>query len=75
MGKGLLNSGQAAKAAGISLMTLQRWIAAGKLTAPPLNIRNGRAVRLWNRNALDRLKRAKALHYGQGKGRRKKTKP
>ena len=71
MGIKLLNSAQAAKAVGISLMTLQRWIVAGKVRSPKLSIRNGRAVRLWNEHALRRLKMAKTLNYGQGKGNRR----
>jgi predicted site-specific integrase-resolvase len=70
MGIELLNSTQAAKVVGISLMTLQRWIALGKFRPPKLSIRNGRAVRLWDMTALERLGVAKAKYYGRGKGNR-----
>jgi predicted site-specific integrase-resolvase len=65
------NTQQAAAAAGISLMTLQRWIAARKVKAPELIIRNGRAVRLWNRDDLARLREVKKAIYRKGRGRKK----
>ncbi|OFV95679.1 MAG: hypothetical protein A3H28_15475 [Acidobacteria bacterium RIFCSPLOWO2_02_FULL_61_28] len=73
--KTLCNTQQAAAAVGISLMTLQRWIAAGKVKAPELQIRRGRAVRLWNENDLARLRRVKQAIYRRGRGRKKKPKP
>jgi len=62
----------AAKAAGIALVTLQRWIAAGRLKAPKLRIRHGRAVRLWGQSDLARLLKTKAATYRRGRGRKKK---
>jgi predicted site-specific integrase-resolvase len=67
----LFNTQQAAKAAGISVMTLHRWIVAHKLKAPKLAIRNGRAVRLWNPADLERLSRLKQEIYCKGRGRKK----
>jgi predicted site-specific integrase-resolvase len=63
---------KAARAAGISLATLQRWIAAGKVSAPRLRIRHGRAVRLWTARDVEQLRRYKAAHYRKGRGRKKK---
>ena len=40
-------------------MTLQRWLAAGKVTGPELRIRNGRAVRLWTNADLAKLRKIK----------------
>ncbi|MGH9681063.1 MAG: MerR family transcriptional regulator [Candidatus Acidiferrales bacterium] len=68
------NTQQAASAAGISTMTLQRWLAAGKVKGPKLRIRNGRAVRLWGNAELARLRKLKRLIYGKGKGPRKGSK-
>jgi len=59
----LYNTQQAAKAAGIAVMTLHRWIVAKRLKAPKLRIRNGRAVRLWSKVDLDRLRRLKQEIY------------
>jgi predicted site-specific integrase-resolvase len=65
---------QAAKRAGIALVTLQRWIAAGKVKAPKLRIRNGHAVRLWATDDLDRLRQTKLAFYCRGRGRKKRSK-
>jgi len=65
------NTQQAAKAAGISMMTLHRWIVAGKVKAPKLRIRNGRAVRLWGQADLDRLRKLKQQIYCKGRGRKR----
>jgi hypothetical protein len=65
------NTQQAAKAADIAVMTLQRWLGMGKLKGPKLRIRNGRAVRLWGKADLDRLNRLKQKIYCKGRGRKK----
>jgi len=53
------------------MMTLQRWLAAGKVKGPRLRIRNGRAVRLWGQAALARLRNVKQATYCKGRGRKK----
>jgi hypothetical protein len=63
---------KAARAAGIHLATLQRWIAARNVSAPRLRIRHGRAVRLWAARNVEQLRRYKAAHYCKGRGRKKK---
>jgi predicted site-specific integrase-resolvase len=65
------NTQQAAKAAGIAVMTLHRWVVAKKLKAPQLRIRNGRAVRLWGKTDLERLRALKQEIYCKGRGRKK----
>jgi predicted site-specific integrase-resolvase len=65
------NTQQAARAVGISIMTLHRWIVGAKVKAPKLRIRNGRAVRLWSKPDLDRLLRLKQAIYCKGRGRKK----
>ncbi|MFZ0856803.1 MAG: hypothetical protein WAN10_08115 [Candidatus Acidiferrales bacterium] len=61
----------AAKAVGISLMTLQRWIANKSIQPPALQIVNGRATRLWNKEDMERLRQAKQEIYCKGRGRKK----
>jgi hypothetical protein len=65
------NTQQAAKAVGIAVMTLHRWVVAKRLTAPRLRIRNGRAVRLWSSSDLNRLRNLKQEIYCKGRGRKK----
>jgi predicted site-specific integrase-resolvase len=65
------NTLQAAKAAGIAVMTLHRWVVAKRLKAPKLRIRNGRAVRLWSKADLNRIARLKQEIYCKGRGRKK----
>ncbi len=52
-------------------MTLHRWVAAKRLKAPKLRIRNGRAVRLWGKADLNRLRKLKQEIYCKGRGRKK----
>jgi predicted site-specific integrase-resolvase len=66
-----LNTHQAAKAAGIAVMTLHRWVAAGRLKPPQLSVRNNRAVRLWSNADLSKLRRLKQEIYCKGRGRKK----
>jgi hypothetical protein len=65
------NTAEAANAAGVAVMTLHRWMVAKKLKAPTLRIRNGRAVRLWGKADLDRLRKLKQEIYCRGRGRKK----
>jgi predicted site-specific integrase-resolvase len=64
----------AAEAVGISLMTLQRWIADEDIRPPALHIVNGRATRLWKTDDLERLRQTKDKIYCRGRGRKKKRK-
>ena len=52
----LYTTGQAAKKAGISRVTLQEWVRRGIVRAPELRISGGRAVRLWTDADVAKLK-------------------
>ena len=65
------NTQEVAKAAGIAVMTLHRWVVAKRLKAPKLRIRNGRAVRLWSSADLAKLLELKQAIYCKGRGRKK----
>jgi len=52
-------------------MTLHRWVTDGKVRAPKLRIRNGRAVRLWRTADLAGLRKLKQEIYCKGRGRKK----
>ena len=55
----LLTTRDAAKAGGISLVTLQRWIAAGKVRAPKLKVLGKVKVSLWSKADIARIRKAK----------------
>ena len=65
---------QAAKAVGISAMTLHRWIRRGLVKPPKAVLRNGRGVRLWTSADIDRLRKVKERTYRRGRGKKKKRK-
>jgi predicted DNA-binding transcriptional regulator AlpA len=68
----LLSTEDVAKKSGISRVTLERWLAAGKVPAPnPIQV--GRSVfRAWTKRDVERVKRHKARFYRTGRGRKKK---
>jgi predicted site-specific integrase-resolvase len=69
--KGKLTSYEAAKRAGISWRTLQRWIASGKVNAPKPTLVGAVGYRLWSvKHVTNLMKRKKAI-YQKGRGRRK----
>jgi predicted site-specific integrase-resolvase len=69
--KAPFSSRYAAKAVGISLMTLQRWIGDGDIRPPKLQIVDGRATRLWDNEDVERLRQLKDRIYCRGRGRKK----
>jgi len=74
MRREVLITREAAKAVSIGRMTLHRWIRAGKVRVPRLVIRAGRAVRLWTRADIERLRQVKEKLYRKGRGRKPKQK-
>lgn len=69
-----LTTTEAAKRVDIHRVTLQEWIRTGKVKAPILILRSGRAVRLWSKSDIRELQHVKDSIYRRGRGR-KKTKP
>ncbi len=67
-----LTTAEAAKKVRVNRVTLQEWIRTGKVKAPRLALRNGRAVRLWSKADIRRLQDLKARTYRRGRGRKKK---
>ena len=65
---------EAARAIGVTLLTLQRWISLGKIRAPRIAVIRGRAARLWSARDIDRLRRAKEQIYRKGRGRKPRPK-
>ena len=67
-----LTTAEAAIRTGLNRVTLQEWIRQGRVKAPRLVLRNGRAVRLWSQADLKKLRDVKAHTYRRGRGRKKK---
>jgi excisionase family DNA binding protein len=65
---------EAAKAVGITRVTLQRWITAGKIRAPRTQLINGVGKRLWSAEDISRLRKTKQENYRKGRGRKPKPK-
>ncbi len=66
-----LTTAEAARKTGINRVTLQEWIRTGRVKAPRLVLRNGRAVRLWPKDDIEKLRDVKARTYRRGRGRKK----
>ena len=67
-----LSTPEVAKAAGIDRVTLERWLASGKLQGPAELKSGKRIVRLWTKADVERVRRFKAENYRKGRGRKPK---
>ena len=67
-----LTTREAAAWAGISRVTLQRWIAIGKVEPPKPTLVGGRGVRYWSGQDLAALREVKLRIYRKGRGRKPK---
>ena len=70
---GKLTTAEAAKRAGIHQVTLQKWIAAGRLMAPDAILIGAVGDRLWSAKDVALLLKVKEASYRKGRGRKKKT--
>ncbi len=61
---------QSAKMAGITRITLNRWIANGEFKPPPLQTLASVKARVWSKSDVERLKRFKLKRYKKGQGKR-----
>ena len=69
-----LSTPEVAVLVGVHPITLERWLATGKVAAPkPLRV-GGRTFRNWTARDIDRVKRYKKKFYRKGRGRKKKAK-
>ncbi len=59
---------QAAKLAGVHWITLQRWVAEGKVEPSQRIKLNGNEVWLWTPTGVDEIRRYKAVNYWKGRG-------
>ena len=72
MNRQLYSTGDAAKAVGVTRVTLQAWIASGKIAAPEAQNLGKVRVRLWSESDIARLRIEKRRIYKKQMGRPKK---
>ena len=66
-----LSTEEVAQLVGISRVTLERWLASGKIPLPK-TLRIGKSkFRHWSNQDIKRLKQYKARFYRKGRGRKK----
>jgi excisionase family DNA binding protein len=68
-----LTTAEAAKRVGIHQVTLQKWIAAGKMKAPKPTLIGAVGYRLWSAKDVAALLKIKHAIYRKGRGRKKKS--
>ena len=68
-----LTTAEAAKRVGIHQVTLQKWIAAGKVKAPKPTLSGAVGYRLWSAKDVSALLKVKQAIYRKGRGRKKKS--
>jgi excisionase family DNA binding protein len=66
----LYSTTEVAERVGVNRVTLQRWMADGKVRAPKLQY----GVRLWTERDIGRVRRYKQENYHKGRGRKPKRK-
>lgn len=60
--------------AGISVVTLERWLASRKVESPKRLRVGARVVRIWNQKDVERVRKYKQQNYRKGRGRKPKPK-
>jgi predicted site-specific integrase-resolvase len=69
-----LSTAEVAKKVGIDRVTLERWLASGKIR-PPSSLHVGqKTFRDWTGADVNRLKKYKQENYRKGRGRKPKPK-
>jgi excisionase family DNA binding protein len=70
--EGKFTTSEVAKKIGIHLVTLQRWIKAGKVRAPAPTLIGAVGYRLWSADDVQKVKAIKQTSYRKGGGRKKR---
>ena len=69
-----LSTHEVALKVGVSKITVERWLAAGKI-ATPRKIRIGRSIfRNWSQRDVEKIRKYKIHNYRKGRGRKPKKK-
>jgi excisionase family DNA binding protein len=71
---GKLTTAEAAREVGLHPVTLQRWIADGKVKAPKPTLVGAVGYRLWTARDIISLKKIKEQIHRKGRGRKPKPK-
>ena len=58
----------------IDRATLRRWLLSGKIREPRRIKNGGINARVWTARDVERVRKWKAAHYWEGRGRKKKKK-
>jgi predicted site-specific integrase-resolvase len=69
-----LSTNQVAKAVGVHSITLEKWLAQGKIKQPKKLMVGERIVRLWSEADVGRITKYKQENYRKGRGRKPKPK-
>lgn len=67
-----LSTPQVAKLVGVHAVTLERWLASGKVATPKRLTVGERVVRLWSGRDVARVRKYKLENYRKGRGRKAK---
>ena len=68
-----ISTKMAAKAAGVSPVTLLRWMRYSKIRAPKPILVGAVGMRLWGERDIERIRAHKAKHFCKGRGRKKQA--
>ncbi len=66
----MLSITQVAEKSDTPLRTLRRWMAQGKVRASTVLRQGNHQVHLWSAADVQKVRRYKAEHFGEGRGRR-----
>jgi predicted site-specific integrase-resolvase len=69
-----LSTAEVAKKVGIDKATLERWLAAGKVTRPEALRIGLKSFRYWTDAQVEKVRRYKQQNYRKGRGRKPKAK-
>jgi hypothetical protein len=72
---GKFTTSETARHVGISLATINRWIAAGKVKAPVPTLIGAVGYRLWSAEEIQHLRTLKKKIYWKGGGRKRGNRP
>ena len=67
-----MSTAELATLVGVHRVTLEKWLASGKVKTPKTIRIGGRNYRLWTDRDVERVRKYKEKFYRKGRGRKKK---